>query len=82
MSDIYCHLPHVVDSEFVVGPSGRGLGTLWWRLGDLSQDLVGKKALPYSDDWWNGKGEDGEEDGKLTPAEDWVNSEGDNVNLV
>ena len=64
--------------KFVVGPSARGLGTFWWCWGDLSQDLVGKKF--YSDNWWDeeDEGEDGEDgDGNLTPAEDWVKSEGD-----
>ena len=37
-----------------------------------------QKVLPYSYDWWDREDEDREGDGKLMPAEDWVESEGDN----
>jgi hypothetical protein len=57
--------------RFVIGPSPGGLGTFWWRWGDLRGDLAGKKF--WADEWWNGG-----EDGKDCGGEDWVKSEGEN----
>lgn len=57
--------------KFVIGPSAGGLGTFWWRWGDLSGDLAGKKFR--ADDWWDGKGE-----GDEVLEGEWVESEGKN----
>jgi hypothetical protein len=56
--------------KWVIGPSEGGLGTFWWRWGDLEGDLKGKKFR--NDEWFDGKG-NGEEEGK-----EWIESEGEN----
>ena len=56
--------------KFVVGPSATGLGTFWWRWGDLRGDLAGKKFR--ADEWWGG---DGDVEGGQG---EWIESEGRN----
>lgn len=57
--------------EWVVGPSEGGLGTFWWRWGDLEGDLKGKEFR--NDEWFDGEKGDREGEGKQ-----WVESEGEN----
>jgi hypothetical protein len=59
--------------KFVIVPSEGALGTLWWRWGDLDEELGGKKFM--SDEWYDG--EKGDEQEELKGVE-WVESEGEN----
>lgn len=59
--------------KYIVAPSAGGLGTFWWRWGDLQGDLAGK--MFQADEWWDGN-EDEEENEKGGGAADWVKSEG------
>ena len=56
--------------RFVVGPSEGGLGTFWWRWGDLEGDLRDRGFR--SDRWWNGVEEE------TDAGREWIESEGDN----
>ncbi len=60
----------------MVAPSEGGLGTFWWRWGDLEGELGGKKFM--SDEWFDGERGDGDGDGKGREREEWVKSEGEN----
>lgn len=63
--------------KFVVAPSAGGLGTFWWRWGDLAGDLAGKKFR--ADEWWDG--DDGGEPEAVSEERgggEWVESEGEN----
>lgn len=59
--------------KWVVGPSEGGLGTFWWRWGDLEGDLKGKHFR--NDEWFDGEKGDGDEERE---AKEWVESEGEN----
>ena len=67
--------------KWVIGPSEGGLGTFWWRWGDIDGDLKGKEFR--NDNWYD------EESGDQTAenvnegrdwdeGRDWVESQGDN----
>lgn len=69
--------------KWLLGPSEGGLGTFWWRWGDLEGDLQGMELR--NEKWWDGgKGhEDGDGDGngegdKGEEGKKWVESEGEN----
>lgn len=53
------------------GPSEGGLGTFWWRRGDLERDLKGKEFR--NDEWFDSEKGNGEGEGGT-----WVESEGEN----
>lgn len=57
--------------KWAVGPSEGGLGTFWWRWGDLEGELGGKEF--WNDEWWDGEKGGGEGEGR-----EWVGSEGEN----
>ncbi|MCJ1467194.1 hypothetical protein MMC07_005817 [Pseudocyphellaria aurata] len=57
--------------KWTLGPSEGGLGTFWWRWGDLEGDLKGKRFR--NDEWYDGEKGDG--DGE---AAEWLESEGEN----
>ena len=46
------------EERWVIGPDRGGLGTFWWRTGDLDADLQGKKFK--NDEWFDG--EEGDDD--------------------
>lgn len=57
--------------KWLIGPSEGGLGTFWWRRGDLEGDLKGKE---FRNDGWF----DGEKGNREGEGEKWVESEGAN----
>lgn len=59
------------EEKWTIGPSEGGLGTFWWRWGDLEGDLKGKEFR--NDEWF-----DEEEGDKEGEGAEWVESEGEN----
>ncbi len=65
--------------KWVIGPSEGGLGTFWWRWGDLEGDLKGKEFR--NDEWFDGEkraGEGGGGGSREGEGKEWVESEGEN----
>ena len=58
--------------KYVIGPSERGLGTFWWRWGDLKGDLAGKEFR--ADEWWEVRDA---EQALAGEGGEWVESEGE-----
>ncbi len=58
-----------------IGPSEGGLGTFWWRWGDLERDLKGKEFR--NDEWYDEKPGNEEEDSQ-SEEKKWIESEGKN----
>lgn len=56
--------------RFTIGPSERGLGTFWWRWGDLEGDLAEKKFRAVH--WFDGD----TSQGMPGREEDWLENEG------
>lgn len=57
--------------KWLIGPTEGGLGTFWWRWGELEGDLKGKE---FRNDEWH----DGENNNREGEGEKWVESEGEN----
>ncbi|KAL9609263.1 MAG: hypothetical protein Q9167_005964 [Letrouitia subvulpina] len=56
--------------RFRIRPSEGGLGTFWWRWGDLDGDLAGKKFC--NNEWFEGNIHEGQD------GDDYLESEGEN----